>query len=91
MNNHERLAAEGQLAVARQELEKLERQDARLGGLVKQADDLREAVAKELGRLSHEHLKARETFLFLADARGDCMASITRMRLSIQTLEESLK
>lgn len=86
---HDNLQVGDQIEIAQSELRHLEKQDERLGALVRQADELREAVAKELGKLSHEHLQARTMFLFLADARGDCMASITRTRVHIAALEEA--
>lgn len=75
---------------AEAELEKLRKQDERMQKLVRQAEELKDAIGAELGKLSDEHRQARLTWLLLVDARGDVCAHIARMRTHIEKLQEAL-
>lgn len=79
-----------QIRLAQGELEKLCKQDERMLRLVRQAEELKDAIGNELGKLADEHRQARLTWLLIVDARGDVCAHISRTRAHIERLQEAL-
>jgi hypothetical protein len=91
MNNHERLAFQGQLIAAKGTLENLCREDERQHRIVKTAGDLMNAVGDEMGKLSREFYDAQTLWLRLAHNHSQLIERIVKLRASIDAIEKQLQ
>lgn len=90
MNNHEWMAFQGQLEASKRELEKLCKEDERLQILTGSARGLADAIALQLGRLSHEFYDAESLWLRLSHNHGMLINRIAALRESIERIEPML-